>query len=285
MRTSPMPKFSLVMGTVGRVAEVERFLQALCCQSYQSFELIVVDQNPDDRLTPVLDAYQGYFPIIHLRSERGLSRARNVGLKHISGDIVAFPDDDCWYPENLLDSVACFFQQNPNVDGLAGRSIDERGRPAGGRWDKSPGPINRYNIWRRGISYTIFLKKYVVDRVGFFDEDLGVGADTPWGSGEETDFLLRALQSGFHIFYCPDIVVYHPQPVISKKRAFSYGLGTGRVLRKHNYPIWWLAMLIGRSLGGLALAASLGKWGEVGVRWASLKGRVVGWIRDVDGSN
>ena len=41
-----------------------------------------------------------------VESARGLSRARNAGLRMIAGDIVSFPDDDCWYPPDLLQRVA-----------------------------------------------------------------------------------------------------------------------------------------------------------------------------------
>src|SRR5579864_3540599 len=90
-------KFSLILATVGRLDEVARFLQHLGRQTYRDFELIIVDQNSDDVLERLIRQYQGCFPVLHLRSEPGLSRARNVGLQHFSGDVVAFPDDDCWY--------------------------------------------------------------------------------------------------------------------------------------------------------------------------------------------
>mgnify|MGYP000747458764 CR=1 FL=1 len=274
--------FSLVIATVGRTGELNRFLEHLDKQTYRDFELIVVDQNPDNCLVPILGPFQEQFPILHLRSEKGLSRARNVGLKHISGDIVAFPDDDCWYPESLLDSVARFFQQNPNVDGLTGRAIDEKGRPSGGRWDKTPGPINRFNIWKKGISITIFLKKYVVDQVGVFDEDLGVGAGTLWGSSEEIDYLLRALELGFRIYYNPNVVVYHPQHVKrynsqAFSRAYSYGAGIGRVLRKHRYPLWFVLYEWARSGGGGLISLLKGRLGKARFHLSALHGKVVGW--------
>ena len=51
--------------------------------------------------------------IRHLRSERGLSRASNIGLRVARGDIIAIPDDDCWYPKDLLATVAAWFESHP----------------------------------------------------------------------------------------------------------------------------------------------------------------------------
>ena len=90
-------KFSLILATLNRTGEVDYLLKTLDRQTYRNFELIVVDQNADDRLVPLLAPYQANFPILHLQSAKGLSRARNVALEHVSGDIVAFPDDDCAY--------------------------------------------------------------------------------------------------------------------------------------------------------------------------------------------
>jgi len=276
-------RFSLIMATVGRTEEVKRFLEHLDRQTYRDFELIVVDQNPDDRLVPILETYKSRFPILHLRSERGLSRARNVGLKHISGDIVAFPDDDCWYPPDLLERVARFFREHSDIDVLTGRSVDENGELSAGRSDASSGVVNFFNVWKRGRSISMFLKSAVITQIGDFDESLGVGAGTPWGAGEETDYLLRTLKNGFRIYYKADLTIYHPQPVkrYDEKaiaRAYTYGAGIGRVLRKHRYPFWFVFYQWLRSAGGVFLSLASGRLGKARHHLAALQGKFLGWI-------
>jgi glycosyltransferase involved in cell wall biosynthesis len=88
-------KVSLILATVNRVNELEIFLKSLSNQTYQKFELILVDQNMDARLNEIVNKYRSTCKIKHIQAERGLSKARNVGFHHITGDIVAFPDDDC----------------------------------------------------------------------------------------------------------------------------------------------------------------------------------------------
>lgn len=46
-----MPRFSLIVATIGRTAEFSVLLESLAGQETRDFELIVVDQNPDDRLS------------------------------------------------------------------------------------------------------------------------------------------------------------------------------------------------------------------------------------------
>jgi glycosyltransferase involved in cell wall biosynthesis len=108
---------SLIVATLNRVTELERLLNSLEAQSYRDFEVLVVDQNPDERLLPVLDAHDG-LTIRHLRSQRGLSRARNVGLRVAGGDIISIPDDDCWYPPDLLRNLTEWFEAHPEYDVL-----------------------------------------------------------------------------------------------------------------------------------------------------------------------
>jgi len=270
-------KFSLVLATVGRTEELERFLVSLDAQTYRNFELIVVDQNEDDHVESILGPFRHRFPILHLRSPRGLSRARNEGLRHVSGDIVAFPDDDCLYPPDLLAKVARWFVEHPDWDGLTGRWVTPEGTPDGGKWHRVGGEINRYNVWHRATSVSIFLRRKVVDVLGFFDTNLGAGSGTPWGSAEETDYLIRAFQAGLRLYYDPDVIVFHPNKIPTPTRTYLYASGMGRVLRKHSYPLWFLAYYSLRNLGGALLGLLSGRWDRASVSWAALRGRIYGW--------
>lgn len=276
-------KFSLVLATLGRVDELRRCFESLAAQTHRDFEVVIIDQNPDDRLVPLVQAFAGSLELRHLRSAKGLSRARNVGLRAITGDVVAFPDDDCWYPTDVLARVAALLEANPGWGGVCGRSIDAQGRDSSGRWDTAAGAIERTNVWRRAISYTVFLRRPLVDRLGGFEEDLGVGADSPWQSGEETDFVLRALGAGGDLRYDPEVRVHHENPVLqydvrARTRARGYGMGMGRVLRLHRYPVWYVSYLCARPLGGSLLALLTGDPGRARFQWASFEGRVRGWL-------
>ena len=275
-------RFSLVLATVGRVSELEHLLQSLDAQTYRNFELIVVDQNPDNRLVPILERYKRKVAIVHLHSTPGLSRARNVGLQHVTGDVVAFPDDDCWYPKDLLERVKLFFEKRPQYDALTGRPAGPDGKTAVGRFDLRPGEVTKYNIWRRSTSITLFLRRSVISAVGEFDESLGAGSGTPWGAAEDIDYPLRALSYGFKIYYDPTLVVHHPEPIMKYRadylqRVMSYSAGMGRVLRKHKYPLWFVCYQWLRPLGGVLISLLVGRLKKARYHWAVLKGRVMGW--------
>src|SRR5436190_5169595 len=185
--------FDLVVATVGRTAELERFLASLEAQTHRDFRVLVVDQNMDDRVAPLLDGRA-----VHLRSPVGLSHARNVALPHVEADVIAFPDDDCVYPPDLLERVAA---RLANLDGVTGREP---------WWTTPAATLTRDNLWNRAISFTIFLRRQLVERVGAFDERLGL----PSSSAEEIDYLIRALDTGARVAYDPTLVVMHPQKLV-----------------------------------------------------------------------
>jgi glycosyltransferase involved in cell wall biosynthesis len=274
-------KFSLILATVGRYEEVARFLVSLEAQDYRNFELIVIDQNDDERLTPLLAMYREKFVLQHVRSERGLSRARNVGLQLATGDVIAFPDDDCWYPAGLLQKVATVLNGNPDIDGITGRFTDGDGRTEG-RWLDRPMLLNRYNIWRGAISFSIFLRRRVVDAVGQFNASLGVGAGTPWGASEETDYLLRSLQHGFKLKFLTDLVLHHPVKTVNfdasaRSRQQKYEAGIGRVMRMNAYPFWYFPVACLRTCCGILVALASGDFPRARFKYVSVLARMRGW--------
>ena len=125
---------SLVVATVGRTQELSRMLASIDRQSLKGIELIIVDQNTDDRVEKLLEAWKETLTFRHVRSPKGLSRARNAGIKLASGPIICFPDDDCWYPDNLLEHVSKWFDRHQAYDFLCCTAQDGSGREVASRW-------------------------------------------------------------------------------------------------------------------------------------------------------
>ncbi|HVA80153.1 MAG TPA: glycosyltransferase family A protein [Candidatus Binataceae bacterium] len=274
-------KFSLVLATTGRTTELSRFLESLDRQTMRDFELIVVDQNPDDRLVPILAPYQGHFPLKHQRSERGLSRARNSVLCEVRGEVVGFPDDDCWYISDLLERVSIFLDTHSAADGVSGNCIDSGGDILR-RGPHSSGWITKSNLFHRVHSFAMFFRLGVIARVGMFDEALGAGSGTAWGSAEDHDYVARALTEGCRIYYDASIGVCHPdapsvfdEHEIQKER--SYARGQGRFLRKNGFSRGYFAYRIARSLGGAAIGAARLDFGKIRYHWAAAFGKLEGW--------
>ncbi len=277
------PLFSLVVCTIGRTADLLRLFESLALQEFSSFEVILVDQSDKDDIAQAIEARQFPFPIIHLRSGRGLSLGRNLAMRHLRGSIVSFPDDDCAYPPRTLAEVKKQLDLSPEFSGLSGRSLDFDGATSGPRSPDTATPITTENIWRCAISYTIFLRRNVLNTVGFFDERLGVGSGTPFQSGEETDYLLRALERGCRLQYIPLLVVNHPRLNVPHERDliakdFRYAVGMGHVVRKNRLGLRYFMPHLFKPLAGSAL--SLIRFDTIGAQryLQRARGRWIGFI-------
>lgn len=242
-----MPRFSLVTATIGRTKELEFLLDSLANQEMQDFELVVVDQNTDDRLVPILSkwvaqvqsaSHSNVTRLHHVRSQPGLSKARNVGLRYCSGEIIAFPDDDCWYFPQTLKNIDTWFKENSDYGILSVGSRDEQGRKSGNRWNAETCDLTPINIFRASVSYTFFVRRPSGEPALRFDESLGVGSGTQFGAGEDTDFLLGLMGHGIRGRFYAKWHVGHPMKgYIDVKRAANYGRGWGRVIAKHSLPL------------------------------------------------
>jgi glycosyltransferase involved in cell wall biosynthesis len=275
---------SLVVATRWRTLELKRLLGSLLAQTYKTFEVIVADQNEDDRLAPLLQDYCERLTIKHVRSANlGHSAGSNAGLRICAGDIVGFPDDDCWYAPDLLRRVVDMFEAHPEWRGITGCEASAENAVNKHRFDQVAGPVTRQNIWRRHISFAAFFR--TADLTGlFYDERLGIGAETIWGSGEETDFLLQFIKRGCVVQYDPSVAVYHPDwgrgpyTMAALTKARRYGMGMGRILQTHRFPALVTLKYFARPLLGGAYTLICGKPRKAVYHWAIFLGRTTGWM-------
>jgi len=223
-------KFSLIMATYGRSEEIIFFFDTLIKQSYRNFELIIIDQNEDNRVATIYEEYKNKIDLKYFHNNvKGLSVNRNIGLSHISGDIVAFPDDDCIYETDTLEKVALFFEQNVNYTFYTCNTMDKHGRGAVLKTKSTDTDISIFNFMSVGISFAIFIRSIAI-RSFRFDEQLGLG--TTFGSGEESDLLLFLLKQKNKGHYHATNFIYHPVKTETPEKAYLYGKGFGAVYKK-----------------------------------------------------
>jgi glycosyltransferase involved in cell wall biosynthesis len=232
-----MPSFTLIIPTLGRTLELNALFASVALQDVSALECVVVDQNTDGRLDEVIAQWEPRINIRRLRGPVGASRSRNLGLLHATGDIIAFPDDDCWYSPRLLKDVDVWFEQHPGMDILTVGARDHDGVPSGNRWPQERCKIRPINAFRTTFCSSIFLRRTAACTARF-DEAIGPGAGSPWGCGEETDYVLQLLRNGARGVFDRRGYVGHPKRdmlsgEIDSKRAAGYGRGMGYVLRKH----------------------------------------------------
>lgn len=276
-------RYSIIVPTLNRTQELEALLISIREQNFKDFEIIIVDQNEDDRLSNIMSAFKNEFTIKHIKIEtKGASIARNVGIENAKGEILTFPDDDCEFPIDLLSKISEVFRTEIHLDGITIPARDKQEAASVARLSSKGGQVNKSNVLKRAIEAGIYIKSNKLNGIRF-DEKLGVGANSPWWSDEGADFILKIIYKGSIINYMPHLYIYHPNPIITYNekaiiRSFKYGCGRGKFLRMHDYPLWhvfyiWSLYIAGIAIGLFQLNISKAKFYLFG-----LKGRVTGYL-------
>jgi glycosyltransferase involved in cell wall biosynthesis len=242
---------SLVVATLDRSEEFRRMLESMRKQTERRFELIIIDQNSDDRLVSIIEGKRADGLVIrHVRRDtRGVCPARNAGLALARAPIVAFPDDDCWYEPDAVANALAYFTAQPTIVGVVGHWVEfdpDRRRP--------PASLDprRWRLYKGGdaAAFSLFFRTEALRAVNGFNEYLGPGSY--FGCAEEEDLILRLLETNARIDYVPTVHIHHDHshaPALTdaqRRRNRLYGRGTGAVLAKHKFPLW----IVARSLVG-----------------------------------
>jgi hypothetical protein len=223
----------------GRSDVRDRMLQALVESERElggdRMVLAFLLQNcPKDALHTTAMALPAFVRPVATAGRVPLSTARNILLRQAATDgaiatdtLVAFPDDDCWYPPGFLVQVATLFARNPELDFWFCRYAS---KPSQARFaEADPGIARIADIVRNASSNTIFMRGRLVKAIGEFDEGLGVG--TPMGGAEDLDYVLRACRAARITAYYDAALVGHRDK--SRQLLARYYASSLLVLARH----------------------------------------------------
>lgn len=269
-----------------------RFFESLLSQSVSpgSLEIIFINQGNFKPPIEMLASRGIFFREINT-GRLPLSRARNIGLAEVNGDLIGFPDDDCWYPPTLLAKVLEYFHEHPLTSALSTNVFDPNsGRSYGGRPVGVHARIVYKNLFVLPTSVGIFVRKNAFEAAGFYFDDL-LGAGTPLGSGEEIDLVYRLLKCGALVEYLGTMKVFHPvndyqEDDIEKYRLYGLGFGylNGVIIRDGEYRVLpYFFHVVHRSLGGSIL--NIYKSTKRKVYWYRFLGICEGFWLGLRGSN
>jgi glycosyltransferase involved in cell wall biosynthesis len=265
-------EFSLIVATLDRPKELEKFLTSAVGQIFQDFEIIVVDQssslNRELNSKLIASVKDAGLNIQHkMCDEIGLSRARNIGLELARGKILAFPDDDCWYSRHVLNHVHKAFTDGPfsflsgqySEPGIVNRSFPSKNKA-----------LNHVMFAGVPSSVTLFVTSVAMAALKFrFDENIGAGTSMP--IGEETDLVYSLLENDYKGYYDSSLIIFHP---LSDPKRRNLGTNTirevarGYVLGKHSQN---LSVVIYSLLGLLKIMLKDDRYVRVRARISGLR--------------
>jgi len=202
----------IIVSVVIRAFNCDRYIslaiESVLAQTFQDFEIVVVDDASTDGTGAILEAYAQRDERVRAfpnETNQGPARAMNMGLRQAQGEFVAVQDgDDLSLPERLETQVT-FLKANPDIALVGGGAylMDEEGEEMGvGDWPRKrimPEEVRQY--LRKGMMFvhsSLMFRRECIEAIGFYDEFFSASHDY--------DMLIR-MADKFDI-------VYYEEPLV-----------------------------------------------------------------------
>ena len=238
-------RVSVVVCTRRRPGALRMLLEALGRLDSPPHEVVVVDNDPGPEPVRTLVEQHGH---VYLREDaRGLDRARSVGLRRATGEVVAYVDDDCVPPPSWLSALGGHFA-DPSVGAVTGPAFAwSVATPAQARFEREDGfrrglearrfdwsllPPSRATAAGAGANMA-FRRSALTRCADPFPAELDAG--TPTESGGDMWALAAVLANGWRVQYDPAHWVFHqhrPDAEAMHHALWGYGVGLNSALIK-----------------------------------------------------
>lgn len=213
-----MPAISVVIANFNGKRFLEACLSSLEKQTFQDFEVILVDNSSSDGS---VEYVQETFPkvrLITLRKNLGFCGGNNVGIGEAKGEYVALLNNDAEAHPQWLENLKTALDAHTDVGFCASKML-RRDQPdiidaAGGIFyacgvgdqrghlEKENGRFGETEYVFSACAGAAMYRKAMLDEIGMFD-------DRFFAHGEEVDLSFRAQLRGYKCLFVPDAVVYH----------------------------------------------------------------------------
>lgn len=238
--------------TIDRLKDLVELLDSIQAQTYQDVETVfVADNSPeleDSIRRRIEEKNYHHIQVLYNQGERGASSARNLAIGQVTGDIIAFCDDDAFLLPDWAEETAKTYTQDSSIIGITG--------PVLPLWEQ--GSMNWFprefywifscTYWdmaekkevRNGYATNLSFRREAFDSTGLFNCSLGVKGQSQSGwqgpGAEETEFSLRVKRkTGKHIIYNPQVRVMH--------KVYRYRLTTNFIAKRAYWEGYAKAML------------------------------------------
>ena len=233
------PNVSVIIPVYNGEATIGQCVESLLAQNYPKdrYEIIVVNNNSTDRTVEIVRQYP---VILQNEKKQGPAAARNRGLAHVRGEIVAFTDADCFADPRWLRELVDPFS-DPTVGGVGGAIESASNATALERYADERPLLNHSFSPSRSLPYLITgnaaYRRELLNQVGGFDERF------PLAAGEDTDLSWRILlATPYQLRYAPKAAVYHHHRYTLSglfKQSFKYATTRHRMHIKYSQYDWY----------------------------------------------
>ena len=225
MNSNKKPFFSVIIPTYNRNHTLKRAVKSVLKQTHKDFELIIVDDGSNDETSDYLSELKVKFPtkklIVISQDNKGVSAARNEGIKNSSGEWIAFLDSDDEWSKRKLEIQKKYIEKNPRIKWCHGNE----------RWVRNGEHLNQKKVHQKdggdlflrslGLCLispsTVVIHHRLFQELGNFREDFVVC--------EDYDLWLRFLNK-YEIGFCEEVLITkyggHDDQLSKKFKAMDY---------------------------------------------------------------
>jgi glycosyltransferase involved in cell wall biosynthesis len=212
------PAVSVVFRAYNCDKYIGQAIESILAQTFQDFEIVVVDDGSTDGTAAILQAYGQRDPrikVIRNQPNQGPVRTMNIGLRYARGEFIAVHDSDDMSLPQRLETQVNFLRANPQIALVGGGAyfIDEEGEilRIGTLPRKGPEEVRQLlSEGRTFIHTSVMYRRRCIEAIGWYDEFFAYSHDY--------DMLIR-MADAFDL-------VYDPEPLV-KWRKLNSGI-TGR---------------------------------------------------------
>jgi GT2 family glycosyltransferase len=201
--TEEFPFISVVVCSYNGSRTIRDTMEGLKKLEYPNFEVIVVDDGSKDNLADIVREY----PVNLITTpNQGLSNARNTGMKHALGEIIAYLDDDAYPDPHWLHYLAYAYLTTPHACIGGPNIIPADDGPIATCVANAPGgPVHVLisdEIAEHVPGCNLSIRKDVLTQIGGFDPIYR-------NAGDDVDLCWRVQQAGHTIGFHPGALVWH----------------------------------------------------------------------------
>lgn len=180
--TAVPPRVSVVIPSYNHESYIGDTIQSILAQTYQDFELIIIDDGSSDSSVETIRSILNQFPnhniLLMARENVGLCKTLNEGLRVSKGEFFSYiGSDDLWLPQKLELQVEALLSTGPEYGACYSNCflIDDMGKRIGrfsDLYDYREGNIYKDLVWNRFVPHspTNLFRRSVFDQVGGFNE-------------------------------------------------------------------------------------------------------------------
>jgi glycosyltransferase involved in cell wall biosynthesis len=284
MDAKPLPKISIIVPVYNGEATIRTCVEALLGLDYprDRFEVIIVDNKSIDGTRRIVEGYA--VTLLQEAAVQSSYAARNLGIAHASGDILAFTDADCVPERGWLRAIIAVIEP-ADVGGVAGAIEAFRADSAVERY-QAQRAIRADRAYKHKVlpfaqTANAAYKREVFEKIGLFDPTLIYGGDLDFSWRMQSGAGLRLVYEALAFVWHRHRTTYKGLFGLYEKNAIANCLLAERYHHYETYPRVRTFLYLSRELLRSGLRSALLRRDETGgpldaVRYA---GEAWGWLR------